>query len=237
MLTFRKPVEPMFDRRGYYRSPVTLAEYHRGKPAPNKGRRFPPEPLTPRECLALLDGCGRGAGGKRNAALIAVLWRAGLRVSEALALLPKDVDLERGEILVLHGKGNKSRLVGVDRMACDLISVWLEQRRELGATRGQPLFCVISKPTIGKPMHASYVRNLLKDLGAKAGIEKRCHPHGLRHTHASELADEGVDIRVISGQLGHANSSVTARYIDHVNPSRRIAEIRAREWPSHGAAA
>src|SRR5580704_16684213 len=74
------------DRRGFYRSPVTLPEYRIGKAAPNKGRKFPPEPLTPREVLALIDACARGSAGMRNRALIALLWRTGLRVSEALAL-------------------------------------------------------------------------------------------------------------------------------------------------------
>jgi len=219
------------DRRGFYRSPVTLPEYRNGRPAPNKGRKFPPEPLTPREVLALIDACAKGSAGTRNRALIALLWRTGLRVSEALALYPKDVDLARGAVIVLHGKGDKSRVVGIDAAAAALLQPWIETRKRLGLTHREPLFCVISQPSVGKPMYAAYVRNLLKELAVKAGIERRVHPHGLRHTHAFELAGERVDLRVIQAQLGHTDLSTTARYIEHLNPAERIEVIRARAWP------
>lgn len=219
------------DRRGYYRSPVTLAEYHIGREPANKGRKFPPEPLTPREVLALLEQCGTGGCGKRDRALIVLLWRTGLRIGEALALYPKDVDLEEGRVAVLHGKGDRSRIVGMDPMACAIVREWMTSRRELGVTGTQPVFCVVSRPTCGKPMHSAYVRNKLKELGARAGIEKRVHPHGLRHTHAFDLFGEGVDLRLISRQLGHRNLAVTARYVEHLNPFDVVDAIRARLWP------
>ena len=71
----------------------------------NKGKKLPPEPLTQDEVLALMDACSRRAPtGRRDRALICVLWRAQLRISEALALKPADLD-ERGAIRILHGKG------------------------------------------------------------------------------------------------------------------------------------
>lgn len=225
-----RPERPR-DRRGFYRSPVTLADYRIGKSPPNKGRKFPPEPLTPREVLALIDACAKGSAGARNRALIALLWRTGLRVSEALALYPKDIDLDRGAVMVLHGKGDKSRVVGIDAAAAALLRPWMDARKKLGLTFREPLFCVISRPSVGKPMHSAYVRNLFKELAAKAGIERRVHPHGLRHTHAFELAGERVDLRVIKEQLGHTSLSTTARYIEHLNPAERLDVIRGREWP------
>ena len=81
---------------------------HRGKPiaSPNAGRRFPPEVLSDAEVRALLDACGDGSPTHaRNRALIAVLYRGGLRVSEALALYPKDLDPSTGAVRVLWGKG------------------------------------------------------------------------------------------------------------------------------------
>src|SRR5688572_13302450 len=76
-------------------------------------RRFPPEVLTDQEVRALMDACGRyTATAVRNRAMIAVLYRSGLRISEALALYPKDIDFASGAIRVLHGKGDKSRTVG-----------------------------------------------------------------------------------------------------------------------------
>lgn len=232
LLHLRRPAPAItlapVDRRGYYRSPVTLAEYRQGQPPANKGRRFPPEPLRPREVLALIDACGRGAAGRRDRALIAVMWRAGLRVSEALALLPRDLDLDEGEIRVLHGKGDKARTAGIDAMGCAIVREWMDARARLGVTRSQPVFCVISRPTIGAPMHAAYVRNKLKDLAARAGVERRVHPHGLRHTHAYELAGEGIDLRAVKAQLGHTSLAVTARYIEHLNPSELLAPIKSR---------
>src|SRR5579875_2167311 len=101
--TAEAPAPDPFDRRGYYRSPVTFASYREGKEPPNKRRKFPPEVLTPDEVFALMRACGKGPAGLRKRALIAVGARAGLRCKEALDLYPKDVDLERGHIRVLHG--------------------------------------------------------------------------------------------------------------------------------------
>jgi site-specific recombinase XerD len=224
-------LEPRYDRRGYYRSPVTLSSYRLGQPSPIKGRKFPPEPLTPDEVWRLVDACGRGLAGRRNRALIITMWRGGLRVSEALALAPKDVDLERGRIAVLHGKGDKSRVVGLDAGACALIERWTAERRALELGPRAPLYCVISRPTAGQPLASSYVRELLHKLAAKAGIDKRVHPHGLRHSYASYLMDQGVPIHHIRRMLGHSSIAVTERYADHINPATVIEQMRGLAWP------
>ena len=81
----------------------------------NKGRKLPPEPLTAEEVKGLIRACSKRAStGVRNRALIVVLYRAGLRISEALALLPKDLDAQASTIRVLHGKGDHDRVVGLD---------------------------------------------------------------------------------------------------------------------------
>lgn len=231
-LTKRKPPpEPVFDRRGYYRSPVTLPSYRKGQPAPNKGRKFPPEVLTPAEVYALIEACGRGPAGRRNRALITVMWRAGLRCAETLALYPKDVDLELGQVQVLHGKGNRRRVVGFDPGACAIVDQWARQRPRLGLTGRHPLFCVISAPTLGQPVASPYVRELLKRLAERAGIEKRVHPHGLRHTYASYLMERGVPLTVIMTMLGHGSLGVTERYVNHLNPFEKLERIRQLDWP------
>lgn len=92
-------------------------------------RRFPPETLTDPEVRSLLDCCSpTSATGIRNRALIAILYRAGLRISEALDLYPNDIDLERGAIRVLNGKGGKARVVGVDRGALAILERWRDVR-------------------------------------------------------------------------------------------------------------
>lgn len=227
----RLKLTPTLDRRGYYRSPVTLPEYRLGKRPANAGRKFPAEVLRPDEVYALIDACGRGPAGRRNRAMIAVMWRAGLRCGEALALYPKDVDLASGRIQILHGKGDRRRVVALDPAAAAILERWELERGDLGLTGRHPYFCIISKPTIGLPVGDAYVRDLLKRLAVKAGIEKRVHPHGLRHTYASYLMDQGVPIHHIRRMLGHSSLAVTERYCDHLNPAVVIESMRSVTWP------
>jgi site-specific recombinase XerD len=228
-------------RRHRRASVITRPGYRAGMPAPNKGMKLPPEPLSRSDVSKLLAACStRGSAGIRDRALIAVLYRAGLRVAEGLALQLKDVDLETGHLVVLHGKGNRRRTVGLDPEACAIVERWARRRRELAIPRfwtspeGEripaPLFCVISRPNKGKPMYASVFREKLKDLADRAGVERRVHPHGLRHTHAFELATEGVPVHVIRKQLGHTSLATTERYIDHLSPGDVIAAMRMRTW-------
>jgi site-specific recombinase XerD len=210
-----------------------LAEQRRGQHPPNYGRTFPPEVLTPDEVRALIRACpARGPSGVRNRAIIAVLWRSGLRVGEAMALYPKDVDVAACTIRVLHGKGDKWRLIGVDPEAMAVLERWVECRRRLGVPPRAPLFCTIAANNLGHPVRTAYVRDMLKRVGRKAGIEKRVHPHGLRHTHAFELAQEGTPLHVIKAQLGHTSVATTERYIDHLAPVELIRAIQARSWPA-----
>ncbi len=107
------------DTAGHPRQAVTLAGYHAGRPRRNKGRRYPPDPRTVEEIVSVMRAAGAGPDGIRLRALIVVLWRAGLRIGEALALAETDMDARRGAVLVRHGKGNKRREVGMDRWAWD----------------------------------------------------------------------------------------------------------------------
>lgn len=195
--------------------------------SPNKGRKFPAEPLTQEEVKALLQACSnRAPTGIRNRALIVLFYRCGLRVKEALSLMPKDCDTKQGTIRVLHGKGDKSRLVGVDPEASAVLQRWLDRRQALGVNGRHPVFCTLK----GQPLNTAYVRNLMKRLGAKVGIEKRVHPHGLRHTHAYELANEGTPLHVIQQQLGHSSLATTDRYVRHLNPQQVVEAMRGRTW-------
>ena len=100
----------------------------------NKGRKLPPEPLSAEEVKALLRACStRAATGVRNRALIVVLYRAGLRISEALALLPqRPRSPANGTIRVLHGKGDHDRVVGLDAGAWAILQLWLDRRAAAG---------------------------------------------------------------------------------------------------------
>ena len=203
------------------------SDYGDGQERSGRGRRFPVEILTPAEVQALLGACsGRAPTGIRNRALIAVLYRAGLRVSEALALYPKDADAKTGTLVVLHGKGDRRRTVGMDPGAFAILARWLDRRQALGLGGRSPLFCTLK----GRPLHSAYARALFPRLAKRAGIAKRVHPHGLRHTHAAELAREGVPLNIIQAQLGHANAATTSRYLDHIAPQQVIETMGRRTW-------
>src|SRR5450631_2379935 len=190
-------------------------------------RRRPPEVLSEFEAIALIRACStRAPTGIRNRALIAVLWRSGLRISEALALELRDVDLQAGTLRVRHGKGDKSRTVGVDEQTAAMLARWLDRRQRLGPGARAPVFCTLA----GGRVDPSYVRHLLPRLARKAGIGRRVHAHGLRHTYASELARERTPINVIRDALGHSTLAVTDRYLRDVAPMHVIDTMRARSW-------
>ncbi len=190
-------------------------------------RRRPPEVLTEAEVLALMKACSsRAPTGVRNRALIAVLWRCGLRISEALALELRDVDLQAGTVRVRHGKGDRSRTVGVDQQTSALLARWVDRRKQFGPGARAPVFCTLQ----GGRVDSSYVRRLLPRLARKAGIDRRVHAHGLRHTHAAELAREGTPINIIRDDLGHTSLAVTDRYLRDVAPQAVIDTLRARRW-------
>lgn len=199
---------------------------------PKRSRRRPVETLTEGEVLGLISACSpRAPTGVRNRALIATLWRTGLRVGEALALELRDVDLDAGTLRVRHGKGDRSRTVGLDAQTAALLARWLDRRRALLPATRATVFCTLA----GGHLDTSYVRRLLPRLAARAGVQKRCHAHGLRHTHAAELAREGVPIHVIRDALGHASLAVTDRYLRDVAPQHVIDTLRARTWTASAA--
>jgi hypothetical protein len=107
--------------------------------------------------------------------LIALLYRTGLRINEALSVYPKDLELTDGSVRVLNGKGGRSRTVGLDPGAAAIIERWLDARSRLGLGGRHPVFCTLR----GHPMSDAYVRVMLKRLAARAGIDKRVHAHGL----------------------------------------------------------
>jgi integrase len=134
----------LLDIAGHRRSPATMPGYHRGRPPPNKGEQYPANPPTVEEIVAVMRSVGDGSDGQRLCALIVLLWRAGLRISEALALQESDLDRSRAAVPVRRGKGGKRREVGMDRGAWEQLDPWLEIRQRLPIGS---LLCVIHGPT------------------------------------------------------------------------------------------
>jgi site-specific recombinase XerD len=189
----------------------------------NKGRKLPPELLTAADVRALLAVCSTSAPtGLRNRALVVVLYRAGLRLEEALSLTPAGIDRPGGVLLV----GDPVRMAGIDSGALALVEQWLDARARLGLPADGPLFCTLG----GGSLHPAYVRQLLPRLAAKAGVEKRVHAQGLRYSHAAELAAEGLPAELIQAQLGHESLASTDRYLRRIPPLDRIGALQRRQW-------
>ena len=174
----------------------------------------------------------RAAGENQDAvrlrALIVVLWRAGLRVSEALAVAESDLDSGRGAILVRRGKGGKRREVGMDRWAWEQLDPWLAIRPQLPVGA---LFCVLRGPTRGRAWSAASVRVQLNHAAARAGVRRRFAPHQLRHAHAVEMSREGVPLVVIQRQLGHADLGITSVYLRGIDNTEIVHAVHERPAP------
>lgn len=123
------------DAAGRQRSPATLPGYHAGRAPRNKGRKYPADPPRVEEIVAVMRQAGERPAGMRFRGLAVVLWRAGLRISEALALSEGDLEPGRGALLVRHGKGGKRRQVGMDDWGWRQLDPWLKLRRELPVGR------------------------------------------------------------------------------------------------------
>ena len=193
----------------------------------NKGKKFPAEVLTPDEVRRLLTSCDRRSiSGVRAKAMIMILYRGGLRCSEMLDLRKSDLNQDSCTVRIRHGKGDLARTVGVDSSVFDVVETWVRRRKELELKRESPLFC----SRHGRKLPGQYVRKLCTRLGARASIEKRVHPHGFRHTLASELCQEGVPLTVIQAQLGHLSAATTDQYLRQLSPTQVIETMKTRNW-------
>ena len=168
--------------------------------------------------------------GNRINGLIVVLWRAGLRINEALSLNETDLEERRGSILVRHGKNDRRRQVGMDAWGWSALGPWLSERATLPVG---PLFCVIAGPTRGHAWSAGAARLQLHQIALEAGVRRRFAPHQLRHAHAVELLHEGIALPLIQRQLGHSHLSTTGTYLQGISAEEIISTVHARcQWPS-----
>ena len=184
----------LVDCAGRRRSPATVPGYHRGRPPRNRGLRYPADPPTVEEIISVMRAAGDSPDGVRLRGVIVVLWRAGLLISEALALNESDLDSERGAVLVRHGKGDKRREVGMDRWAWEQLHPWLELRATLPVGSS---FCVLRGPTRGRPCSAAGIRVQLHIAAHAAGVRRLLHVLGGSRGDGTgvELANDEVDHR------------------------------------------
>lgn len=185
------------------------------------------ELLTHDEARQLIrSASNRAPTGIRNRALIAMMYRGGLRPGEALALAFGDVDIDQRHVCIPARKGGATRLTGIDTQTADLVRRWIARRERLGITDEGFLFCTLA----GEELKAAYVRELLPRLARRAGIAKRVHPLALRYACAAEMSAEGLSTAVIEAHLGVSVSGSARRYLVQCTQEEVIAAVRAREW-------
>lgn len=193
--------------------------------------------LTRTEVRGLISACSRRAPtGIRNRALIATLYRAGLRLSEAINLRPEDLDIESGEGVTQEWNGHAARPFALDEGALELVVRWKQVRANLARARGfnaaeAPLFCTLS----GGELSPRYVQAALKRLGEKGGIDKRVTPRGLRHAFAAELAKEGIPMDAIQAALGHESLETTERYLTRLTQPSVRSLVSRSSWTALGS--
>jgi site-specific recombinase XerD len=175
-----------------------------------RGERLPRgRALSRGELRALFESCRKGSPADlRDAALMGVLYGAGLRRAEVVALNVSDYDPETGALIV-RGKGNKERIAYIDDGAAEAMGIWITVR---GDEPG-PLFCPVTQTgsVVIRGMTDQAIYSILQTRAVKAKV-RSFSPHDLRRSCVSDLLDAGVDISVVQQFVGHANVTTTARY-------------------------
>lgn len=170
--------------------------------------------LTDREVERLLEAIRGSRNDARDRCLILLIYRHGLRVSEACGLKLDQVDSESRVIHVRRLKGSLSTTQPLRSAELRAIAAWLKERARMAPSCKS--FFVSERR---KPMHRSTVNLLVEKYTVAAGLSIHAHPHMLRHACGFALADQGADTRLIQDYLGHRNIQHTVRYTA-TNPAR-----------------
>jgi len=184
--------------------------------SPKLDKRLPSF-LTLEEARRLLEAPDLSTPqGQRDRALLELLYASGLRVSELVKLNLEQINLDTREIRV-WGKGSKERVVLMGKPAAEALAAYISWGRPelLGGKRSSTLFV----NRYGGRLPERRVQRILEKYARIAGMDKRVHPHMLRHTFATHLLDGGADLRVVQELLGHAALSSTQIYT-HVTKSQ-----------------
>ncbi len=186
--------------------------------------------LTHAEIESLICACSkRSPSGRRNRALIATMWRGGLRVSEALTLTPRDVNLVQGTITIVNGNEQRRRVVGIDIGTSLLVDQWLVSRKRLQLASSAPLFCTLK----GGKIDPSYVRHLLPRVARRARVDRRVHAHALRHRFAVDLIQEGRDLFTVRDLLGHSSAATTHVCLSRIGVT--VGSSKTLDFPTVGS--
>lgn len=182
--------------------------------APKLGK-YLPSVLSLQEVEAILESVDtRKASGKRDRAILEVLYGCGLRVSEAAGLRISHVHFDEGFVDVV-GKGDKQRLVPLGEPAADAIRTYLEDR-PAPASRAVEDILFLNK--FGKPLSRVSIFKMVKEQAMAAGVQKEISPHTFRHSFATHLIENGADLRIVQEMLGH-ESILTTEIYTHIDTS------------------
>lgn len=186
-----------------------------------------PSVLTVDDVVALLEAIDKTTPlGLRNMALIELIYGSGLRVSELLNIKMEDIHLTQGYISVI-GKGDKERRIPLTDMAMIAIRNYIVNGREKLFKKSKHNYLFMNN--IGDPLSRQGFFKLLKALGKKASIESPFSPHTLRHSFATHLLENGIDLRTLQTLLGHEDISTTQIYT-HIS-QKRIREVYENTHP------
>jgi len=196
---------------------------------PRQPRRLP-RALTLGDITSIIAAAdGVAPSGLRDRALLELMYACGLRVSEAAGLDLAQVDVEQRTLLV-HGKGNKERLVVMGEPAADALERYLHHGRA-GLLAGNAKGARAASDALfinrfGGRMSQRRVQIIVRKYALKAGIDARVHPHLFRHTFATHLLDGGAELRVVQELMGHSSPNTTQIYL-HVTEERQRRQVES----------
>lgn len=193
-------------------------------PTPKKPLRVP-DVLTVEQVTRLLEQpMGNDTAGRRDRAMLEMLYGCGLRVSEVLGLDLEDVDLKRG-FVKCFGKGSKERVVPIGGAAARAVVDYVNGgRKELARKKGNSALLLNLR---GERLSRKGAWKIVKKYATRAGVD--AHPHTLRHSFATHLLEGGADLRAVQEMLGHADIGTTQIYT-HVS-KKRLREVYHKAHP------
>jgi integrase/recombinase XerD len=212
-LNARSRARHLVSIRGFYRflaqEEILPSDPSRLIDLPKSGLKLP-DVLTIDEVKRLLDAPDpKKPSGCRDAAMLELLYAAGLRVSELITLKLQDVNLTAGYVRVF-GKGAKERVVPIGQYAQEKIRRFITGARQ--ALLKDRISATLFVARAGKPLSRQGFWKLIKRYGLRAGLRKVITPHTLRHSFASHLLEGGADLRAVQTMLGHADIATTQIY-------------------------
>ena len=189
--------------------------------SPQTGRHLP-EVLTVEQIDMLIDEIDKSTSeGRRNNAIIEVMYGCGLRVSELVNLEINKLYFDDGYIVVT-GKGSKERIVPISDVAIELVNEYMTERAQLDVVAGEENVLFLNRR--GHRLTRQMIFTIIKRLARQAGIKKEISPHTLRHSFATHLLEGGANLRAIQQMLGHESIATTEIYL-HLDTSNLRREI------------